>query len=384
MTSTAPDQSEAASRASLQAELFRFGLGTAVALLLAALLLGLNWQPAAAMQWAAQALLLWLFIYFQARKRLDLNRPASDAPLYTDLGWGNRLTLLRAGLIAATGGFLFQSWPGGPVMAWIPGTVYFFAAILDRVDGFVARRTNHSSLFGNDLDVVSDALGLAIASLLAWAYGQVHWSYLLFGAAYYIFHGGLLWRQHRKLPIYPLPPAMHRRAWAGFQMGFLVVALWPWFYPPTTTLAGFAFMLPALIGFTIDWLFVSGRLAQKGPFMEQTMKPLIRFSAAVIQPLMRLGIIILLMLSLNRSGFEPGWFIAAGFIVAPAMILLGVAGRAACLAMIGLLATYYGQITTGPLEAVLFCFIVWVMLLGTGRFSLWLADQRWLHRYDGA
>lgn len=355
-----------------------------MALLLAALLLAFTWHPAAVTQWAAQALLLWLFIYFQALKRLALNRSATDAPLYCDLGWANRLTLLRAGLVAATGGFLFQDWPAGPLVAWLPGTVYFFAAILDRIDGYVARRSNHSSLFGNDMDMVSDALGLAIASLLAWSYGQVHWSYLLFGAAYYVFHGGLLWRKQRKLPVYPLPPAMHRRAWAGFQMGFLVVALWPWFFPPTTTLAGFAFMLPALINFAIDWLFVSGRLAPEGPFMNRAMLPLIRFSAAVIQPLMRLAIVILLALSLQQTGFQPGWFMTAGFIVAPAMIVLGIAGRAACLAMIGLLATYYARIDSGTVEALLFCLIVWLMLLGTGRFSLWQPDQQWLHRYDGA
>ena len=106
--------------------------------------------------------------------------------------------------------------------------------------------------------MVSDALGLAVASLLAVGYGQVHPSYLLFGAAYYLFHGGLMCRERLGLPIFPLPLALHRRAWAGFQMGFLVVTLWPLFGPPVTSLAGFAFMLPALIGFFIDWFTVSG------------------------------------------------------------------------------------------------------------------------------
>ncbi|MCI5105817.1 MAG: CDP-alcohol phosphatidyltransferase family protein [Pseudomonadales bacterium] len=380
-TATAPDSN---TLKQLNLELTRLLLLGVASLIIAALLLSQVWQPVNAIQWLLQSMAFWLFIYFQARHRLPLNKPGQSDSLYGDLGWANRLTLLRACLIAATGGFLFQDWPAGPLLAWLPGTVYFFGAILDRVDGYVARKTNHSSLFGNDLDMVSDALGLAIASLLAWGYGQVHWTYLLFGAAYYIFHGGLLWRQHCKLPVYPLPPAMHRRAWAGFQMGFLVVALWPWFFPPTTTLASFAFMLPALIGFAIDWLFVSGRLAPDGPFMNRAMLPLISFSAAVIQPLMRLTIVVLLAVSLQQSGFQPGWFMTAGFIVAPTMIVLGIAGRAACLAMIGLLATYYAQIDSGSVEAMLFCLIVWVMLLGTGRFSLWQPDQQWLHRYDGA
>jgi len=368
----------------LKRELIWLGVSGSAALCGGGVLLGLYWQPERALQWLAQTLLIWLFLLYQAWLRLPLNRPAVDAPLYSDLGWGNRLTLLRACLIAATGGFLLQPWPEGRWLAWVPGWVYFFGAIFDRVDGYVARRCNHSSLLGNDLDNVSDALGLAVVSLLAYGYGQIHWSYLLFGAAYYLFHGGLMWRRYQGLPIYPLPPYMHRRAWAGFQMGFLVVAIWPWFYPPTTTLAGFAFMVPVLIGFAVDWLFVSGRLDPEAPTVQARLRKLVAFSALYLQPLMRLLILGLLLESLRRNGFEPGWFMLWGFVVATAMIVLGVAGRAACLAMIGLVASYYAEITMTTIEAVLYCCIVWMMLLGTGRFSLWQPDQAWLHRYDGA
>ena len=88
--------------------LFTLGLG--------ALWLAAVWGTPASLQWLAQSTVLWLFIYFQTARRLTLNRAEPQSPLYAQLGWGNRLTLLRSWLIAATGGFLFQTWPEG---AWL-------------------------------------------------------------------------------------------------------------------------------------------------------------------------------------------------------------------------------------------------------------------------
>jgi phosphatidylglycerophosphate synthase len=153
--------------ASLKREFTRIGWLGVVGLAGGSILLGLSWRWQGALQWLAMAGLIWAFICYQTKRRLPLNRPNPEAPLYRELGWANRLTLLRAWLIAAVAGFLFQPWPEGPALAWMPGMLYFFAAMLDRVDGYVARRAGQSSLLGNELDTVSDALGLAVASLLA-------------------------------------------------------------------------------------------------------------------------------------------------------------------------------------------------------------------------
>ena len=159
---------------SLNTEFCRIVGWGVVALVVVAGLLGLAWEWQSAGQWMLQACLLWGFVGYQGRRRLHLNREDSDAPAYEELGWGNRLTLLRSCLIAAVGGFLFQPWPDVVMLAWLPGILYLFAAVLDRVDGYVARRTGHGSLLGQELDMVSDAMGLAVASLLAVGYGQVH------------------------------------------------------------------------------------------------------------------------------------------------------------------------------------------------------------------
>ncbi|MEQ8313345.1 MAG: CDP-alcohol phosphatidyltransferase family protein [Gammaproteobacteria bacterium] len=389
-----PGPTEAASETGrLQRELFWIaGIGMVAGLGLAAFV-ATQLTPVASLQWGLQSGVIWIFACFQTRRRLHLNRPEAGAPLYQNLGWANRLTLLRAWLIAATGGFLFQPWPEGPALAWLPGMIYFAAAMLDRVDGFVARRTHHSSLLGNELDVVSDALGLAVASLLAYGWGQVHWSYLLMGAAYYLFHLGLIWRKARGQAIYPLPPAMHRRAWAGFQMGFLVVALWPLFYPPVTVVAGFAFMLPALIGFVIDWLIVSGHINRDDSLADAVFRQLTFFSQTFFQPALRMAIVILLGISIIQSGSAPmansgiaGYSIIAStaFSLAAITILLGFAGRYFCLLLIGLLGWYYIGQPMQTVDYALFCCVVWSMLLGSGRFSLWMEDDRWLNRYDGA
>lgn len=357
------------------------------------LLLGTAWHWPGALQWLLQAAPLWAFICWQTHRRLPLNRPEPGAPLYADLGWANRLTLLRAWLIAVVGGFLLQPWPDGPLLSWLPGMAYFIAALLDRVDGYVARRTRHGSLLGNELDMVSDALGLAVASLLAFGYGQVHWSYLLLGIAYYAFQGGVLWRRRRGLPLYPLPPARHRRAWAGFQMGFLVVALWPLVYPPVTQVAGFAFMLPALLGFLVDWLVVSGRIDRQAATTDRCFRWFSDFSETVLQPALRVGVVVTLWLTLWRSGLPPDMgnplpaadlIASAGFALTSVMLLLGIAGRYFSLLLISLLGWYYMSHPMQSLDILLFCGVVWLLLLGTGRFSLWLEDDHWLNRYDGA
>ncbi len=393
MSDTSDPYEQQAIEVSLKLECARVGWFGVAALVGGCLLLGKVWAWDNALQWLLEAGLLWAFICYQTRQRLPLNRPGPQSPLYADLGWANRLTLLRAWLIAAVAGFLFQPWPEGPALAWLPGILYLFAAILDRVDGYVARRSEQSSQLGNDLDTVSDALGLAVASLLAFGYGQVHWSYLLFGAAYYLFHAGLLWRNARGLPVYPLPPALHRRTWAGFQMGFLAVALWPLVYPQITMLGGFAFMLPATLGFLVDWLIVSGRIDRHSIAVDRRFHRLTIVSQSVLQPALRIVIVVTLAVSLFQTGLpplsgnNPAWMnnvMLGGFALGAVMVLLGIAGRYFSLILVSLLGWYYLNNPLLPIDYVLFCSVIWLLLLGTGRFSLWTEDDQWLNRYDGA
>ena len=331
-------------------------------------------------QWFIQAGLLWLYVCLFLKSRLALNRATQESALYETLGWGNRLTLLRGGLIALTGGFLFidQAAIGN---SWAPALLYTLAAILDRFDGFVARRNRQVSLLGNELDISFDALGLVIAPLLAISWGQLHASYLLLSVAYYAYQWGMKRRSRLGLMIYPIPPNPLRRTLAGFQMGFVATALWLLLDPALTRLAGMVFMLPVLFGFVVDWLVVCGYVPAK------LITRLVAFSELYFQPGLRVLVLALLIFAVPEIklfefaglsfGLLTAW-LGAGFI------LSGFAGRFGALVLIFWLGWQDTSVLNSLFLAALMTALSWILLLGTGRFSLWQWGDEWLVRYDGA
>ncbi len=84
------------------------------------------------------------------RGQLHLNRPQQHAGIYHNLGWANRLTIFRGFLIAFSGGFIFLIDLNEKVLL-IPAFSYLIAAIIDRVDGYIARLTKHESLLASSL-----------------------------------------------------------------------------------------------------------------------------------------------------------------------------------------------------------------------------------------
>ncbi len=334
-----------------------------------------------AQQWLLLADGLWFFVCWQLWQRIELNRADEGATPYPTLGWANRLTLLRGGLIALTGGFLLQPQATG-LTAWIPGVLYSVAAILDRLDGFVARRGKQTSLLGSELDTVYDALGLLVAPLLAVGYGKVHWSFLLVSAAYYIFVGGLYWRRTHQLPVYPLLPSQLRRTLAGFQMGFVALILLPCFYAPFTVVAGLAFMVPILAGFIVDWLVVSGRIPSNTATTVFFAR-LAQCSQVIFQPLLRLVLVVALFL-FNHNAIAPlPAFLTCGLLISAAMVLLGIAGRVGALLVLVLIGLLQAATTIDAITAIIIFTATGLMLLGTGRFSFWQGDDRWVNRRDG-
>lgn len=333
-----------------------------------------------ALQWLLIADGLWFFVCWQLWRRVELNRASEDAPLYPSLGWANRLTLLRGGLIALTGGFLFQPQAVG-LMAWVPGVLYCIAAILDRLDGFVARRSKHTSLLGNELDTVYDALGLLVAPLLAVGYGKLHWSFLLVSAAYYIFVWGLYWRRRHHLPVYPLMPSMLRRTLAGFQMGFVAFVLLPFFQPPLVITIGIAFMIFILIGFVVDWLIVSGRIPST-PATERGFEYLARISRNIFQPLLRaLLFVAIVLFTFSGNDISPIW--ASVLLIFSGAALLGLGGRLCAIILLVIIAHEQNNKQIDITTTIIIFSSVWLMLLGTGSFSLWQWDDRWVNRRDG-
>ena len=94
-----------------------------------------NW--ALAIQWLLLSSLFWIIVWQQSAQRLKDNRAALNTALYPSLGWANRLTIFRGFLIALCAGFLWQDLKR-EFLFWLPALLYSIAAILDRVDGYVA------------------------------------------------------------------------------------------------------------------------------------------------------------------------------------------------------------------------------------------------------
>ena len=339
-----------------------------------------DWRDA--LQWMIQAGLLWEFVLWQVEQRLYLNRFQPEAPLYNTLGWGNRLTILRGLLIAMTGGFILFPH-GASVTDLLPALFYTLAAILDRFDGYVARKTQQVTLLGNELDISFDALGLVIAPLLAFSLGSLHSSYLLLSMAFYIYRWGLNYRSKRNLMIITPPPNTVRRTLAGFQMSLLAVLLWPIFQPPFTIILGISFMLPVLFGFIVDWWIVCGLLK---PDVIMTIDKL---SYQYFQPLLRLVLVLVLAIigfkmeiisQLDHLNMMP----TIVFVLGLSLALTGFAGRIGALLLLVLLGLYFDPIATSMVGTGLIVTLSWLLLLGTGRFSVWQWDDAWVKRYDGA
>ena len=344
-----------------------------------------NWQAEYALRWAAltspvlvyQAWLLWV--------NLGTNHRPGEQALFPRMGWGNALTLLRGVMFAGLTGFLFSPQPPGS-LAWLPAGLYTLGVLIDGLDGYIARRSGQATRLGEILDMSMDGWGMLVAATLAVQYGQVPAWYLLVGFARYLFLGGLWLRERLSWPIFEQTYSVVRRPFAGLQMGFASVMLWPVFTPPGTYHAAALFSLPFLLNFLRDWLVVSGSLP--ADFIQRLEG--VRLFALRWLPLgLRLAVAVILIGQLagvvGSPGAIPPYDLAATAIEVPVMmlLLLGAAGRIAAIA--GLVAVGFHQMAA-PLSALPLV-LAWLygalLYLGTGAFSVWKPEDRLIYRRAG-
>jgi len=62
---------------------------------------------------------------------------------------------------------------------------------------------------------------------------------------------------------------------------------------------------------------------------------------------------------------------------------VGLVGRVCALALLVLITLLHDDKQIDGIITVIIFSSVWLMLLGTGRFSLWQWDDRWVKRRDG-
>lgn len=350
------------------------------------LILSNAWEPRYALRWLVVTLGLVAYQFGYLYRHLGDNRLNGDAsaPLFPNLGLANGLTTARSVLTAALAGFLTAPWPEG-WLAWAPGVLYLTSAVMDYLDGYVARISGRTTVLGEDLDMRWDGTGMLFGATLSVLYGQTPLPYLLVGLARYVFLFGLWVREQRGQPVYDLPPSRFRRALAGMQMGFVAVVLLPVYGPPVTQIAAVFFMLPLLSGFVRDYLWVTGRLA----LPEQDKKARLgqfRQRLTIILPLalraLLAALLVNLILYLLRQA-PPAWtmIILAG--LAALSVATGAAGRA--FALLVVLMSGFG-LREAPLEWRYWFILVSSILLfmsGTGRYSLWKPEDWLIYRRAG-
>ncbi len=322
-------------------------------------------SPAQGGRWAAAALPVWWFVVGVLRWLRRSERQT------TALGLATGLTLARAWMVSALTGFVLVP-PRAGLLAWMPAVLYTTAALMDLVDGYVARRLRQESAVGGRLDVITDALGLLVGPLAAIALGRLPPWYLLVGAAYYLFHLGLWLRRRRGIPVYleRLKPNLYTRMYAGYQMGLVATTLFPVLGPPGTTVAATLFMVPNLFLFARDYLVTTGRLDSDGAGHQRLLRA-IGGTARVALPLVRAA-----------AAGAVTWLVVRGQLPTPVLalallILLGVATRvvafAAAIAVTWLLARD-GSALVWAAELLTLV----TLLGGGGRAQLWNLEERWM------
>ena len=362
-------------------------------------LLGLFFGCTRFLPWLAGGGIILIFQLWRFnRAAVEEHRITGSPP--ARLGLANRITLLRGILLAFLGGMVFLPVTNTPLKI-LAGVLYSLAALADYADGFVARRRRETSRIGERLDGEFDALGILLVPLLGVKFGQLPLSYLLVSAAYYLFQAGIWLRRRREKPVYPLIPSDFRRMLAAFQMGFLAVILFPVYRPPATTIAAYVFMTPFLLMFLHDWLTVSGWLRPESAFYRNMMRWVFVPLQEGLPLLFRVLCVAIvsgpaLQKFLDYSGqvafFQeievgyPGFMvIAVGIIelLTVLLILLGIAGRIAALSLMFVMgaAIMFAELNWG--NGIILISTIGLVILGSGRFSLWAPEETFLRRRAG-
>ncbi len=354
--------------------------------------------PYGAPRWAGLTAVTAIYCLWVVWRHLEENHRPDESTLLARFGWGNRLTLLRGLLISLVGGFLLSPWPAGWV-GWLPAVLYTAADAADYLDGYAARITNHATQLGTRLDMTFDSLGMVVVTLLAAWYGQLPWWYLPVGLARYLFMFGLWLRQKQQWPISPLPHSWHRRIFAGFQMGFMSVALWPIVPATTATIAGTLFALATAASFLRDWLVAIGWVDPHTAVYQRWQRRLYWATAVLLPLFLRLVFLICLVMVYIRIDMA-GWtavfatwrlpwpetwarFWAMIGVAAGSLIMAGAVGRVMALVMMFPLG--FAMLASGAnvWNGTAVASAVLIMLLGTGALSLWRPEERFMYRRAG-
>lgn len=169
-----------------------------------------------------------------------------------DFGSANRVTLLRADLVALLAGLAGHASTLAAA-GWLVSIISFVILLLDGVDGWLARRNGLQSAFGARFDMEIDAFFILILALLVFQSGKAGVWVLLSGILRYAFVGAgvlLPWLQQ------PLPPKRRRQTVCVIQTLALIACLSPLVAPRLGSIVAALALILLVVSFSIDtvWL----------------------------------------------------------------------------------------------------------------------------------
>lgn len=141
---------------------------------------------------------------------------------FGSFGAANQVTVARGALVALLAALIGErADTGAPLLAVAMAVI---VAVLDGLDGWLARRQHMASAFGARFDMETDALLIMVLAVLAWQFGKAGVWVLAAGLLRYLFVAagfGLPSLRH------PLPPSRRRKIIAAVQMVALILTIAP-------------------------------------------------------------------------------------------------------------------------------------------------------------
>ncbi len=216
-------------------------------------------------RWWLAAWLGIAYVSWRVWQWLPWNHPPAGGAVYPRLGRGNAVSWMRGALLALVAAAVLthegMTRPGLGVTA----AVYALAAMLDFVDGWLARHDGQVTRLGQRLDLHLDGWGVFWAAAAAVQSGQMPPWFCAVGLArpaYVLYEAALTARGYRPGP---WPRSRWRRWLAGAMMVFLAGVLMPWFAPPLTTWIGAVLTVPFLAHFVLDAVVITRRAQPRVP-----------------------------------------------------------------------------------------------------------------------
>ena len=176
---------------------------------------------------------------------------------FGSFGAANQVTLARGVLIALLVALIGErSDTGSPLLVVVLATT---VAVLDGVDGWLARRTGMSSAFGARFDMELDAVLIMALAVLAWLFGKAGAWVLCGGLLRYAFMAaGQLFPWMRS----PLPPSERRRVIAVVQMVALIVTVAPMIPVGLSVPVALIGLVAVTLSFLLDTVWLAQNAAQ--------------------------------------------------------------------------------------------------------------------------